>query len=69
MVFIQNLKARKDILISNHYEIIYNFHNEFHLVIYYLQNNKCKIILRKMNQISGWLNSIEIKIVDKQDNH
>ena len=69
MVFIQNLKARKDILISNHYEIIYTFHNEFHLVIYYLQNNKCKIILRKMNQISGWLNSIEIKIVDKQDNH
>ena len=69
MVLIENLKPRNNFLINNYYEIIYNYQNEFHLVIYYLQCTKCKIIVRKMNQISGWLHNIEIKIVDKNDPH
>jgi len=67
MVFIQNLKPRNDIFILNHYEIIYHYNNDFHLIIYFLKNNKCKIIIRKMNQVSGWIHNLEIKIYDKQD--
>lgn len=69
MVFIQNLKPRQDIFILNKYEIIYHYQNEFHLVIYYLNNNKCKIIIRKINQSSGWLHNIEIKIYDKHNSN
>ena len=67
MVFINDLKPRQDIHILNPFKIINSHNNDFHIVIYYIQPNKCKIILRKLNNIHGWINNLEIKIFDKQN--
>jgi mannosyltransferase OCH1-like enzyme len=62
MVYINNLKPRKNNIISNNYFIVNNFQVDFHNVIYYLSKNKCKIILRRLDKEEGWNNNILINI-------
>ena len=62
MVYINNLKPRKNNIISNNYFIVNNFQIDFHNVIYYLSKNKCKIILRRLDKEEGWNTNILINI-------
>ena len=62
MVYINNLKPRKNNLIFNNYFIVNNFQIDFHIVVYYLSKNKCKIILRRLDKEEGWNNNILINI-------
>lgn len=61
----KNIKSRhEDVLINNHYEIIKEVHNdEFSVIIYFLDINKCKIIIRRLNDY-GWGQDLKIKIFD-----
>jgi len=65
MVYINNLKPRKNNIISNNYFIVNNFQIDFHIVVYYLSKNKCKIILRRLDKEEGWNNNILININDE----
>lgn len=62
MVYINNLKPRNDILIDNNYELVNNSNDDFHIVVYYLNENKCKIIVRRLDNFSGWGVNLKIKL-------
>jgi len=62
MVIISNLDKREYIPISNNYELINESNDDFHLVIYYLDYNKIKIIVRRLDSITGWGVDLKIKI-------
>jgi len=62
MTVISNLKPRNDILLKNKYSILKSYHHDFHLVIYYLSEKKCKVIIRCLNHIHGWSENIQIEI-------
>jgi mannosyltransferase OCH1-like enzyme len=66
----KNIQIRKDICIQNKYELIKNSnHNDdFHLVIYYIDEYKCKIIIRRLDDETGWGLNLLIKI-DNEDKH
>ena len=63
----KNIPIRKDICIKNKYEIIKNSKNndDFHLVLYYINEYKCKIIIRRLDDESGWGLNLLIKIYDE----
>jgi mannosyltransferase OCH1-like enzyme len=51
-------------LISNDFFIIDNiFKDEFNIVIYFICNNKCKILIRRLDCI-GWGQDLKIKLID-----
>jgi mannosyltransferase OCH1-like enzyme len=57
---------RKDILIKNNYNIL-KFDDkfiDFHSVIYKLNDNKIKIILRRLDEEYGWENDLKLIIYD-----
>jgi hypothetical protein len=57
-----------DILIDNDYYIIDNpYKDEFHIAIYYILENKCKIIVRRLDD-EGWGQDLKIKIIDREHN-
>ena len=59
------LPPRNDRLIINHYEIInHGYPDEFHIVVYFVEKNKCKIIVRRMDSEDGWGLDLQIKIGD-----
>jgi len=62
----KNIGKRDDISIKNKYEIIKlnNDDTDFHIAIYYLNSDKCKIIIRRLDEESGWNINIKIKIYD-----
>lgn len=62
MTIISNLKPRNDILLKNKYSILKSYYHDFHLVIYYLSEKKCKVIIRCLNHIHGWSENIQIEI-------
>ena len=52
-------------LIKNNYFIVDNkFNDDFHIAIYYLNPNKCKIIIRRVDDSIGWGQDLNIKIMD-----
>jgi mannosyltransferase OCH1-like enzyme len=54
-------------LLINEYKI-YNYDNKFidlHIVLYYLDNYKLKIIIRRLDNDSGWDNDIKLILFDK----
>ena len=56
--------SNNDILIKNNYYVTDNPHNdEFHVAIYYVANNKCKIIIRRLDS-NEWGQDLKIKIMD-----
>jgi len=66
---------RNNILISNKYDII-NFNNffsndtilnkfiDFHFVVYYINEYKLKLIIRRMDEDIGWNNEIKLVLYD-----
>ena len=61
------IPIRKDICIKNKYEIIKNnnYNDDFHLVIYYIDTHKCKIIIRRLDSELGWGLNLLIKICNE----
>jgi hypothetical protein len=60
--------SQNDTLIKNNYFIIDNKHNDkFHIAIYYLFNNKCKIIVRRLDS-NEWGQDLKIQIMDIYNN-
>ena len=70
MIINKFIPVRDDIPILNKYEIIKNgnYNDDFHVVIYYLNKNKCKIITRRLDEESGWGMNLLVKIYDKENN-
>ena len=56
------IPIRNDIPIKNSYELIINSTDDFHIVIYYINDYKCKIIIRRLDEPLGWDVNILIKI-------
>ena len=57
------IPIRHDICIKNNYEIINNSkHEDFYIVIYFINSNKCKIIIRRIDEETGWSNNLELKL-------
>lgn len=53
-----------NVLISNIYNVISNdYSDDFHIAIYYLSDNKCTIIIRRLDCIS-WDQNLKIRIMD-----
>jgi hypothetical protein len=61
----KNIGKRDDIYIKNKYEIIKSGHGDFHSALYYLNNDKCKIIIRRLDEEYGWNFDLKIKIYDE----
>jgi mannosyltransferase OCH1-like enzyme len=70
MIIDKFIPIRDDIPILNKYEIIKsgNYNDDFHVVIYYLNENKCKIITRRLDEETGWGMNLLVKIYDKDNN-
>lgn len=64
---IKNLLPRDNHLIRNKYHITNPTTDDFHLVIYYLDIDRIKIIIRKMNNNDGWNCDLIIKIFTLND--
>jgi len=57
----------ENILVKNNYYITDNlFNDDFSIVIYYLTENKCKIIIRRLDDYS-WGQDLKIKLMDIND--
>jgi mannosyltransferase OCH1-like enzyme len=65
------LSKRNDIFINNKYEIVknYNSNDDFHIVIYYINQNKCKIIIRRLDDEGGWSLNLCINMYDNNNNN
>jgi len=63
------LPRRNDIFVNNKYEIIknYNSNDDFHIVLYYINENKCKIIIRRLDDEGGW--SLNLCIIIYNNNN
>jgi mannosyltransferase OCH1-like enzyme len=70
MIINKFIPVRDDIPILNKYEIIKidDYNDDFHIVIYYLNKNKCKIITRRLDKEVGWGMNLLVKIYDKENN-
>ena len=55
--------VRNKFLIKNEYQLLKNSNDEFHHVIYFLSDNKIKIIIRKLSNDDGWNYDLKIKIL------
>jgi hypothetical protein len=60
------IPKRNDIFIKNKYEIIKNYNSldDFHIVLYFLDHKKCKIIVRRLDEETGWGLDLQIKVFD-----
>ena len=60
------IPKRNDIFIKNKYEIIKNYNSldDFHIVLYFLDKKKCKIIVRRLDEETGWGLDLQIKVFD-----
>lgn len=63
------IPKRDDYFIMNNYELL-NVQDDFNLIIYYINHNKIKIIIRKFNNnhYNGWNNQLIIKLYNIDDN-
>lgn len=63
------VKPRNDIPISNHFELINNENIDIHIVLYFISEKKCKIILRRLDDEGGWDNNLQLKLysLDKSE--
>jgi mannosyltransferase OCH1-like enzyme len=68
MVIVNNLLPRNDICIKNNLEFIYNKIDDMHIVCYYIDKNRIKIISRRLDLESGWGQDIKIKLFNLENN-
>jgi mannosyltransferase OCH1-like enzyme len=66
----KNIQIRKDICIQNKFELIKNCnHNDdFFFVLYFINDYKCKIIIRRLDEESGWELNLLIKLYNENKN-
>lgn len=62
MVLIEKLLPRNSIFINNKFNLINDSKDDFHYVIYYINNFKCKIIIRRLDTDGGWGINLKIKL-------
>ena len=63
------IKSREKMkIIQNKYELIYDslFSDDFHYVIYYIDNHKCRIIVRRLDSIDGWGQNLKILLYNDE---
>jgi len=60
---------RNDIPIKNKVKLIDYANDDFHTAIYYIKNNKCKIIIRRLDSDSGWCINLKLKIFSIENNN
>lgn len=58
---------RNDIPIKNKAKLVNCANDDFHIAIYYIENNKCKIIIRRLDSDSGWGLNLKLKIFSVKD--
>jgi mannosyltransferase OCH1-like enzyme len=69
MPYINNLLPRlEDICIQNKYELINISNDDFHYVIYFLEKNKIKLIIRRLDSDGGWGINLSLKIFSYNNN-
>ena len=63
------IPVREDICINNKYEIIKDtkYIDDFHMVIYYINDHKCKIIIRRLDEELGWDLNLFVKIYSNKN--
>ena len=61
------LSERDDILIKNKYEICKNC-DDFHYVLYFINDYKFKIIIRRLDNNDGWGQDLRIKLFSMENN-
>ena len=54
---------RSEIPIKNKFNLINFSTDDFHIALYYIENNKCKIIIRRLDSNDGWGINLKLKIV------
>ena len=62
MNVIRNIKPSNLVHIKNQYEAINKDNDDYILNIYYLEENKIQILIRKINEYSGWNYNLKILI-------
>jgi len=61
------LAPRSDIPISNQFDLLaFGVPDIFHIVVYFLETNKAKIIVRRLDTDIGWGVDLKIKIYNHQ---
>jgi mannosyltransferase OCH1-like enzyme len=69
MVYIENLERRNNIPILNKYELINDSIYDIHHVIYYIDDYKFNIILRRLDEPNGWDIDLKIVLYSKDNNN
>ena len=67
MNVIRNIKPSNLVHIKNQYEAINKDNDDYILNIYYLEENKIQILIRKINEYSGWNYNLKILIYSNDD--
>jgi hypothetical protein len=63
-MIIDNLLPRYTIPIKNLFELINESNDDFHYVVYYINDYKCNIIIRRLDDLYGWGVNLKIKVYD-----
>ena len=58
----ENISKRNDILLNNSYNLIKDKNYQISIVIYYINENKIKIICRRLDNENGWDFDLKIKL-------
>ena len=68
-MILDNLSPRYNIPIKNSFELINTSNDDFHIVIYYINDYKCNIIVRRLDDVCGWGINLKIKVyeIDKKN--
>lgn len=64
----KNIKPNNLIHILNNYHCINKNNDDYIVNIYYININKIQVLVRKINEFSGWNHNLKIKIEDKKNN-
>jgi mannosyltransferase OCH1-like enzyme len=67
MVYIENLDKRNNIPISNKYELINESLDDMHYVLYYIDDYKFHIIIRRLDASCGWGVNLKIKLYSENN--
>lgn len=63
------ISSRSDVPVKNKYDVINNITNDdFHVVIYFIDKNNCNIVVRRLDEVTGWAQNLIIRIYSVNDN-
>ena len=69
MVYIEDLNKRDNISIYNNYELINSSIDDIHCVIYYIEEYKFNIILRRLDATCGWGVNLKVKLYSENNDY